>query len=81
MIKRYRAKERVIIYARANMKSIIYSQKKPNGWVKPGFVTALTDWDGEKLRQAREQKLIEWEDRADGRYYNLDSIHEKFFKK
>lgn len=81
MVKRYRVKERVIIYARTNMNSITYSQKKPNGWVKPGFITSLTGWEGEKLRQARQQKLIEWEDREDGRYYNIDSIHEKFFIK
>lgn len=63
------------------MNSIVYAMKKPNGWVKPGFVTALTIFDdGEKLRQAREQELIEWEDRKDGRYYNIDSVHEKFFK-
>lgn len=80
MNRRNRIRERQIVYARTRMDSITYTMKK-NGWVKPGFITALTIFDdGEKLRQAREQKLVEWKDLPDGRYYNIDSIHEKFFK-
>jgi hypothetical protein len=86
MNRRNRIRERQIIYARTTYNSIAYTMKKPSSWVKPGFITALTRFDdGEKLRQAREQNLIEWENRGKSGekdyWYNIDSIHEKFFKK
>lgn len=61
--------------------SFIASEKKKT-WVKVGFVTDLTGWDHEKMRQAREQGLVEFKDDATkGRLYNLDSINPIFIKK
>lgn len=77
MVKRYRVKERVIIYARSNMKSITYS----HAWAKPGFITSITGWDGEKLRQARDQKLVKYEKREDGFWYDINSIPERLLIK
>lgn len=82
MIKRYRVKERTIIYARASMNSIVYSRKKEGHWAKQGFIYDLTGWDKEKMRQAREQNLIRWQEREKGVFwYDIDSIHERFLKK
>lgn len=60
----------------------IAAEKKKGTWVKVGFVTDLTGWDREKLRQAREQGLVEFkEDAKLGRVYNLESIPPMFIKK
>ena len=52
-------------------------------WVPVSFVTDLTGWDGEKLRQVREAKIIEFRHRKDcgGYEYLLESIPEQFIKK
>lgn len=61
--------------------SVISSEKKKT-WVKVGWVTDLTGWDREKMRQAREQGLVEFKDDAvKGRLYNIDSIPKVFIKK
>lgn len=50
-------------------------------WVGPGWVTDLTGWNNEKLRQARDQKIIEYKRSQGGGYlYKLESIPEIFIK-
>lgn len=54
---------------------------QPAHWVGPSWVTDLTGWDAEKLRQARENKLIEFKRSQGGGYlYKLESIPEIFLK-
>lgn len=77
MNRRNRIRERQIVYARTYMTSI--NKKIP--WCKPGFITMVTGFDGEKLRQMREQGLIEYEKREDGFWYNLDSVPERLLLK
>ena len=63
------------------LKAIAASQKKET-WVSPGFVTDLTGWNSEKLRQARVQKIVECKRSAgNGWLYKLESIPEQFIIK
>lgn len=65
----------------AKLNKLMEAQKKET-WVKVGFVTMLTGWDHEKIRQARDQEIIEWKiDPAKGRLYKLESIPEMFILK
>jgi hypothetical protein len=58
---------------------LIESENKPC-WVKSGFVSELTGWRAERLRQAREQGLVAYEERHDsGFWYDINSIHHIFF--
>lgn len=51
-------------------------------WVSAGWVTDLTGWDKEKLRQAREQKIVECKRSTGGGWvYKLESIPEQLIKK
>lgn len=51
-------------------------------WVTAHWVTDLTGWDREKLRQAREEKIIEFKRANTGGWrYKLESIPEIFIKK
>jgi hypothetical protein len=51
-------------------------------WVGPGWVTDLTGWNNEKMRQARINKIIEFKRSATGGYlYKLESIPEQFIIK
>lgn len=51
-------------------------------WVSPGWVSKLTGWDREKLRQARDQKIVEVKRSEGGGWlYKLESIPEQFIKK
>jgi hypothetical protein len=80
MNRRTKIRERNIVYARARMGSITYKLKR--NWAKIGFVTHLTGFDHEKMRQVREQNLIVWEEREKGVFwYDIDSIPERFLKK
>lgn len=64
----------------AKLNLLIEVQKKEH-WVKVGFVTRITGWDRETLRQAREQGLIEWRLDAElGRVYLLESIPSMFIR-
>jgi hypothetical protein len=48
-------------------------------WVSPGFITDLTGWDKEKLRQVREQDIIEFKKSPGGGWlYKLESIPDRF---
>lgn len=50
-------------------------------WVKAGVITSLTIFNNsEKMREARENGYVSFEKRDDGLWYDLNSIHEKFFK-
>ncbi len=77
MNRRNHIKSREIVYARTYIGSI--SKKIP--WCKPGFITLITGFDGEKLRQLRDQGLIEFQKREDGFWYNLDSVPERLLIK
>lgn len=51
-------------------------------WVKVGFVREKTGWRNEKMRQARQQGLIEWKVCDDGGFlYNIKSVDPVFFIK
>lgn len=55
---------------------------QPVHWIGPGWVTDLTGWDAEKLRQARDNNLVEFKRSKGGGYlYKLESIPEIFIKK
>lgn len=50
-------------------------------WIPPGWVTDITGWDKEKLRQARDQNIVEFKRSPGGGYlYKLESIPEIFIK-
>jgi hypothetical protein len=61
----------------------IESQSRPKTtWINAGWVTDLTGWSGEKMRQAREQGIIEYRRKKTGGYeYKLESIPETFIIK
>lgn len=62
------------------LKSLKATQGKAT-WVGPGWVTDLTGWNNEKLRQARDQKIVEYKRSDGGGYlYKLESIPEIFIK-
>lgn len=51
-------------------------------WVSPGWITDLTGWDCEKLRQARNQKIVEYKRSEGGGWlYKLESIPDRFIIK
>lgn len=57
------------------------SGQRKETWVSPGFITDLTGWDKEKLRQVREQKIVEFKRSESGGWlYKLESIPEIFIK-
>lgn len=60
----------------------ILSEEQKETWVGPGWITDLTGWDYEKMRQARDSKIIEFKRSKGGGYlYKLESIPEIFLKK
>ncbi len=65
-------------------KAVCAGQKKKiiptQTWVKVGWIKQLTGWNKEQLRRARMEGLITMERRADGIYYCLESLNEKFIK-
>lgn len=51
-------------------------------WVSPKWVTDLTQWSAEDLRQARKQGIIEYKESPGGGWlYKIESIPEQFIKK
>lgn len=50
-------------------------------WVSVGFITDLTGWNGEKMRQAREQHIIEYRKGSCGYEYKLESLPSQFIIK
>lgn len=62
------------------LNAIAAGQRKET-WVPVGWVTDLTGWDNEKMRQARENNIIEFKRNDTGGYlYKLESIPEIFIK-
>lgn len=50
-------------------------------WVSCGWITSITGWDHEKLRQARDQGIVEFKRaKGSGILYKLQSIPEQFIK-
>jgi hypothetical protein len=48
-------------------------------WVKPSWITYLTGWNGEKMRQARQSGLIKFRSNGSGSYeYLVQSIPDQF---
>ena len=72
-------------FERLNKKlnDLLAAQRKVSEtWVGPSFVTDLTGWNFEKMRQARQNKMIEFKRSPGGGYlYKLESIPEQFIKK
>jgi hypothetical protein len=59
----------------------IATVQRKETWVSAGWISDLTGWDREKLRQAREQKIVEVKRSAGGGWlYKLESIPEQFIK-
>jgi hypothetical protein len=70
-------------FERLNKKlnELIAGKQQGERWVGAGWVTDLTGWSPEKMRQARESKLIEFKRNKTGGYlYKLESIPEIFIK-
>lgn len=54
------------------------SRPKQN-WVSVSWITSITGWNGEKLRQAREQGIVQFRDKSTGGYeYLLQSVPDQF---
>lgn len=54
--------------------------RKSAKWVRASVITDLTGWDGQGMRRARENGSIEFEKRADGYWYDLNSLHPYLIK-
>jgi len=64
----------------AKLNNLMAAQKKET-WIKVGFLTELTGWNNEKLRQAREQGIVKRKKTPEGWFYLLESVPEQFIKK
>jgi hypothetical protein len=54
------------------------SRPKQN-WVSVSWITSVTGWNSERLRQAREQGLVEYRKKGSGGFeYLLQSIPDQF---
>jgi hypothetical protein len=63
------------------LNALAAAQRKET-WVGPKWITGLTNWSREDLRQAREQNIIEFKESPGGGYlYKLESIPEQFLIK
>lgn len=61
--------------------SILQEQKKET-WVGPSFIREITGWDREKLRQARQQHIIQYKPSPGGGWvYKVESIPQPFLIK
>jgi len=62
------------------LKSLKEAQGKAT-WVSPSWVTDLTGWSKEKLRMARDQKIVDAKrSNGGGWLYKLESIPQHFIK-
>jgi hypothetical protein len=60
----------------------LVANKKKETWITPTWVFCVTGWDKLKLRQAREQGIVEYRKSKTGEYeYKLESIPEQFIIK
>jgi hypothetical protein len=62
------------------LKALKMEQEKKT-WVSPSWISDLTGWSKEKLRMAREQKIVEVKrSNSGGWLYRLESIPQHFIK-
>jgi hypothetical protein len=62
------------------IKSLKAGQSKAT-WVSPSWITDITGWDKEKLRQVRAQKIVEFKKSDGGGWvYKLESVPQIFIK-
>jgi hypothetical protein len=62
------------------LKVLTAAQEKAT-WVSPSWITDITGWDKEKLRQVREQKIVEFKKSDGGGWvYKLESVPQQFIK-
>lgn len=75
-------RETKIEFDRINKKlNALAAAPKKSTWIGPGWITDLTGWDKEKLRQARNANIVESKKSNGGGYlYKLESIPEIFIK-
>jgi hypothetical protein len=69
-------------FERLNKKlnDLLSAQRKAT-WIGPTWVTDLTGWTPEEMRQARQHNIIEFKRSPGGGYlYKLESIPEQFIK-
>ena len=58
---------------------LIKDMKRPY-WVRVGVITALTGWNKEGMRAARENGYVNYKEKDGSHWYDLNSIHSKFIK-
>ncbi len=64
----------------AKINTLLQASKKET-WVGPSWITDLTGWNHEKMRQARDSKIIVFKDSPGGGYlYLLESLPAVFIK-
>lgn len=55
--------------------------KSAGTWAGPSWITEITGWDKERLRQAREQSIIQFRrSKGGGWEYKIDSLHPLLIK-
>lgn len=60
--------------------TLLSDNRKPAKWVKVSIIKRLTKWDRRDLYRARENNLVRMERRADGIFYDLNSLAKEFIK-
>lgn len=58
---------------------LLGEQQKPK-WVTAKWVQMVTGWNGEDLRQAREQNLLEWKVEGKLIKYDINSVPKPLIK-
>lgn len=62
--------------------SQLVDKQKKETWVGPRWLTKLTGWNNEDLRQAREQNIVVYKASEGGGWlYQLESVPEQFIIK
>lgn len=60
----------------------LLADHRKDTWVSAGFITDITGWNSEKLRQARAQNIIACKRSPGGGWlYKLESVPEQFIIK
>lgn len=60
------------------LSQLVQENRKQAHWVKVSFIRQATGWNREKIRQARLQKLVIYEKRKTGFWYDINSIPQIF---
>lgn len=67
------------IYAKI---TFLTEKEKKATWISPSWLKKLTGWSAEEMRQAREQRIIEYKASEGGGWlYKLESVPEQFIVK